>query len=204
VARDPQLRLGVVAAVDRLARRIRRLERLAVELQELATDLTEELAIVLRTLRADASGRLDAAIEVGILRKAQARRRAELRSADAGAAKMEMRLNRAGAALVRIDEGQWFRLSRADARLLHVLARAAAAEDAFPAWLTYDELAEKLGRKTGVAPTRRAVVESVYRLRRALESADLNPYLLKVDRKAGRLRFLLKSDLGDAPAHGPH
>lgn len=181
-------------AIDRLARRVRRLGRLAGELQELATDLATELAIVRRTLAADASGRLSAAVECGLLRAAHARQQDTLRAAAAGAKTLETRPLRNGAAMVRIDEGAWFKLSRRDAGLLHVLAHAGTPDaDGFPAWQTYDQVGEELGRKAGVRLTHRALVESVYRVRRALKSADLNPYLLQVDRTLGRLRFLLRS-----------
>ena len=190
-------------AVDRLARRVKRLARLAAELQEVAVDVATELAIVRRAIADDAKGRLEAAVEVALLRAAQARHKANLQAASVGASKMEMRLNRNGAAMVRVDEGEWFRLSRGDARLLRVLSNGSSTDpDGFPSWQTYEQLAEELGRKAGVRPTRRALVESVYRVRRALKAADLNPYLLKVDHQAGRLRFLLRSGLRGALAYG--
>lgn len=195
----------MAAAVDRLTRRVRRLERLAVELQELATDVADELAIVRRTLRADASGRLEAAVECGLLRAKDARQRETLRAAAAGARTLETRPLRNGASMVRIDEGKWFRLSRGDARLLRVLTHGSPVDpDGFPSWQTYEQLADELGRKAGVRPTRRALVESVYRIRRELKAVDLNQYLLKVDRKAGRLRFLLRSGLRVVSGHGHH
>jgi hypothetical protein len=195
---------GMAAAVDRLSHRVRRLERLAVELQGLATDLAEDLAIIRRVLRADASGRLEAAVEVGILRAREVRRRAALRAAATGARTLETRPLGNGSSMVRIDGGEWFRLSKGDARLLHLLAHSPLDEDGFPAWQTYEQLAEELGRKAGTRPTHRALVESVYRIRRALKSVDLNEYLLMVDRRAGRLRFLLCPGSRVASAYGGH
>jgi hypothetical protein len=184
-------------AVDRLVGRVKRLGRLAGELQELAVDLETELAIVRRTLAADGSGRFSAAVECGLLRAAQLRQQDALRAAATGARTIETRPLSNGAALVRIDESEWFKLSRADARLLHVLTHVGGWEaDGFPSWLTYEQVGEELGRKAGVRPTHRALVESVYRVRRALKAVDLNPYLLSVDRGAGRLRFLLRSRRG--------
>lgn len=193
----------MATAVDRLAQRVKRLTRLAVELQELAVDVATDLAILRRTIADDASGRLDAAVEVALLRAARVQHQAALRAASVGASTMEMRLHRNGAAMVRIDEGKWFRLSKGDARLLRVLTHGSAlAPDGFPNWQTYGQLADELARKAGVRPTHRALVESVYRVRRALKAADLNPYLLAVDRKAGRLRFLLRSGQHGAVARG--
>lgn len=180
-------------AIDRLARRLRRLVRLSVALQELAVDVSMELAIIRRTLAADASGRLEAVVECALLRAAHARRQGEIRAAVAGAGKLELRWQRTGAALVRIDEGQWFRLARGDARLLSVLTGGAEEPDGFPAWQSYKQLAEHLRRQNGVSPTRGAIKESVHRIRRALKAADLNPFLLQVDRRQGGLRFLLRA-----------
>ncbi len=179
-------------AVDRLAQRVKRLGRLAVEMQELAVDLGDELAIIRRTLAADASGRLSAAVECGLLRAEQARNVEVMRSAAVGARTFELKPLRRGAAMVRIDEGVWFKLGCRDTGLLLVLTRTAPEPDGLPGWRTYEELADELGRKSGVPPTRRAVTESVYRIRRALKAADLNPYLLFPDPTTGRVRFLLR------------
>jgi hypothetical protein len=162
-----------------------------MELQDLAVDVAMELTIVQRVLSADASGRFEASVECAVLRAAEARRREALRSAAVGARKLEMRAGRNGASLVRIDEGAWFRLSRADARLLALLTDGGQADDGWPAWQTYDQLGERIALKTGTSPSRRAVIESVYRIRKALKSADLNQYLLQVDPRMGRLRFRL-------------
>jgi hypothetical protein len=193
----------MATAIDRLTVRVRRLARLGAEVQDLAVDLATELTIVRKSIADDSTGRLDATIELALLRAADARRKATLRAASTGAWKMEMRFNGSGAALVRVDEGKWFRLARGDARLLSVLTRSNPVDaDGFPSWQTYAQLAEELGRKAGVLPTRRALVESVFRIRRALKGVDLNPYLLRVDRKLGRLKFLLRSGPHDAHGHG--
>ena len=190
-------------AVDRLERRIRRLGRLAGALQELAIDLAAELAIVRRTMAADASGRLETVVEYATLRATHARQRESLQNAAVGAWKMEMRMNKSGAAMVRIDEGKWFRLSRADARLLCILTSAAPVQaGGFPAWLTYEQIAERVEHKTGEEPTRKALIESVYRIRRALKSVDLNEFLLRVGRKPGRLQFLLRSAAASVNTNG--
>ena len=180
-------------AVDRLTRRVRRLERLASELQDLAVDLVAELTVIRRALAADASGRLNAAVEYAALRAADERRREERQAADVGAWKLETRAGRAGAMFVRIDEGKWFRLARGDARLLGILANAPQAGDGFPDWVTYDDIGSAIADKTGTRPTRRALVESVYRIRKGLKSADLNEYLVRVDPLGRRVRLLLRS-----------
>ncbi len=180
-------------ALNRLVKRVRRVSRMTADLLDAITDMEEELREVCRVASEDASGRLDAAVECGLLRVARNKRQAALRTAMVGASTLEMRAAAKGGAMVRIDEGRAFRLSRADARLLRALTNGGPPEkDGFPAWRTYDQLSEELKRTSGARPTRRAVVESVYRVRRALEASDFNPYLLKVDRKTGRLRFLLR------------
>jgi hypothetical protein len=180
-------------AVDRLSRRVRRLTRLALALQELAVDVSTELSVIRRTLDADASGRLQKVVECALLQAANARRLEVLRAAAAGARSLEFRPERNGGAMVRIDEGKWFHLSRADARLLRVVAAASADErDGFPAWQTYEQVVRQVERKGAAQPTRRSITESVYRIRQALRAADLNPYLVQVDGRSGRLRFLLR------------
>jgi hypothetical protein len=191
-------KVAMALAVVRLSQRVRRLMRLANELQDLAVDVATELAIVSRTLADDESGRLEMAVELALERARKARRSAALRAAGAGAWKVEWRHHPSGGALVRIDEGNWFRLARADARLLKVLAESAVGEDGLPAALSYDELAIIIARKTGMPQTRHALVESVYRIRRAFERADLNQHLLQSDRQSGRVRFMLR-----APVHQP-
>jgi hypothetical protein len=180
-------------ALTRLVKRVGRVSRATAHLLDAITDMEEELREVARAVAADSTGRLDAAVECGLLRVAKKHRQAVLRAAMAGAQTLEMREAAKGGAVVRIDEGRAFRLSCADARLLRALTNGGPPDkDGFPAWRTYDQLAGELRRPNGQLPTRRAVVESVYRVRRALEASDLNPYLLKVDRKTGRLRFLLR------------
>lgn len=138
---------------------------MGARLRDLSVDLATELAIVRRVLAEDATGRLDAAIELALRRAADASRRTERRAAATGASKLEIRPAHGGAALVRIDGSEWFRLTRGDARLLRVLTRASTLdEDGFPAWRTYEEVRDTLAEKTGSRPTQRAVIESVYRI----------------------------------------
>jgi hypothetical protein len=181
-------------ALNLLIKRVRRVSRTTTALLNAITDMEEELREVCRAVADESTGRLDAAIQCGVLRIARNRREAALRAATTGARTLEMRPAPRDGAFVRIDEGRPFRLSRGDARLLRVLTHGAAPTyDGLPPWRTYDQLGDALKRPTGERPTQRALVESVYRVRRALVAADLNPYLLKVDRRAGRLRFLLRS-----------
>jgi hypothetical protein len=183
----------MATAIDRLGRRVGRLARMAVDLQSLAVDLSTELAVMRRVLEDHASGRVDVVAELALRRAADARRRADKRAAATGASKLEMRLSRAGRAMVRIDGSEWIRLTRGDGRLLHILAETPAGADGFPHWRTYDEIQSTIARKTGSRPTRRAVIESVYRVRRAMKGSDVNEYLLQVDRGSGRLRVLVRA-----------
>ena len=178
--------------VQRLLSRIRRLKRLAAELQDLAVDLSEELAIVRHVLSEDAAGRLEAAIECAVLRAAEKKRNELLRAAGAGIQKIDVRPGKRGGTLVRIDEGSWFPLTKVDGRLLGILMRATRGVDGFPGWLTYDEIGALVAQKAGAAPTHRAIVEAVYRIRRAFKSVDVNKYAISVDQKGGRVRLLMR------------
>lgn len=182
---------GMAMAIDRLGRRVGRLARMAGELQSLAAEITTELGLLRRVLADHANGRLDVAAELALRRAADARRRAERRAAATGASRLEIRASRSGRAVVRIDGSDWIRVTRGDARLLHVLAKAPADADGFPRWQTYDDVRDAVAEKTGSRPTRHALTESVYRIRRALRAADVNEFLLRVDRRSG-LRVLVR------------
>ena len=180
-------------AIDRLGRRVARLARMAAELQSLADEITTELGLLRRVLADDANGHLDVAAELALRRAADARRRAERRAAASGASRLEIRVSRSGRAVVRIDGSEWIRMTRGDARLLHMLAKAPGNHaDGFPRWQTYDEVRDAIAAKAGSRPTRHALTESVYRIRRALRAADVNEFLLQVDRRCG-LRVLVRS-----------
>jgi hypothetical protein len=186
-----EFRMGPV--IDRLTRNLRRLARRASELQNAAVDIESELAVFQRILMADHSGRLEAAINYAAARGREARLKEQLRTAAVGASKVETRPRANGALLVRIDEGQWFRLARRDAAVFMLLAQAPAASDGFPGWKSYEDISDYIAQKTGSRPTRRALIESVFRIRKTLKEADLNQFLLRVEAKPGRLRFLLRS-----------
>jgi hypothetical protein len=145
---------------------------------------------------ADHSGRLEAAINYAAARGREARLKEQLRTAAVGASKVETRPRANGALLVRIDEGQWFRLARRDAAVFMWLAQAPAASDGFPGWKSYEDISDYIAQKTGSRPTRRALIESVFRIRKTLKEADLNQFLLRVEAKPGRLRFLLRAPVG--------
>jgi hypothetical protein len=172
------------------------LGRRAASLAGDVTELVEDVKVVRQMLRDDPSGRLAAAVELALLRAREERRRRRERAAAAGASTLETKPGRAGAMFVRIDGSEWFRLSRGDARLLLILAKASPGADGFPGSLSYEELADAVVFKGGRRPTRRAIVEASYRVRRALDAVDLNRQLLKCDRKAGRVRFLLRAGSG--------
>lgn len=184
---------------ERLLRRVRRLRRLAADLEACATDTAVDLEIVRRAMAADASGRLVGSVDRALMRAAVGRYREALEAAAAGLRTMEVRPQRAGSAMVRLDGAAWVRLSCGDARLLQVLAAAMPPEpDGCSGWRTYEEVAAALTAQRGTAPTRRALVESVYRIRRALKLADINPFTLRVDRRGGRLRLLLRVEAATA------
>lgn len=179
--------------IDRLARDIRRFRRRVSELQDVAVDIESELAVFRRVLMDDASGRLEAAMNHAAARNREARLKEQLRMAAVGASKVETRPLRANdAVMVRVDEGRWFRLSRGDARVFLLLVHALPADDGFPGWKTYDEIRDYIEQKTGSRPTKRAIVQTVFRIRKALKETDLNQYLLRVEARPGRLRFLLR------------
>jgi hypothetical protein len=188
-----------------LLRRINRLGRLGADVQNLSIDLKSELAVVQHVLRADETGRLNAAIEYAALRARESQLKEQLKTSAVGASTLDARPASNGAVMFRIDEGQWFRLSRGDARILALLVRKPLSPDGFPGWMSYDELRDQIAAKKGTRPTKRAVIESVFRIRKALKDADHNQYLLRVDAKGGRLRFLLRASSrdGSGPAQMP-
>jgi hypothetical protein len=195
----------VSPVIARLLRRINRLGQLGEDVQNLTVDLKSELAVVQRVLRADATGSLAAAIEIAAAHARETQLKEQLRTSVVGASSLDSRPSSKGAVMVRIDEGQWFRLARGDARILALLVRQPVAEDGFPGWMSYDELRDQIAQIKGSRPTKRAVIESVFRIRRALKDADLNQYILRVDAKGGRLRFLLRASSRDGagPVHLP-
>ena len=176
--------------VDALARRVQQLSRAASNLRDLAVDLSTEIAIIRRVLADDRSGRLDVAVDLALHKAADARRREQKRAAATGASTLDMRPARGGAALVRVDGREWFRLTRSDARLLRLLVHAAQQKDGSGGWRSYDQVMDAIEEKAGARPTRRAVTESVHRIRRALKSVDVNEFVLQTD--DGRLRLLLR------------
>lgn len=179
-------------ALKQLTLRVRRLTERAAALLNDLTDVNEELREVCRAIEQDVTGKFDALVELALARAANAKRRSTLRAATTGAQTLEMRPAPKGAAVVRIDGGESFRLSRGDARLLKMLAQAPVERDGFPGWLSYEDIMDRVLQKTGTSPTRRAIVEAVYRVRKALKAADTNEFLVQVDRRRGRLRFLLR------------
>lgn len=183
---------GMGTAVKRLILRVRRLTQRAAALLNDLTDVNEELGDVCRAIEQDASGRIDTAVELALARAAEAKRREALRAATTGARTLEMRPAPKGAAVVRIDGGEPFHLSRGDARLLKLLAQAPVERDGFPGWLSYEDIMDRVQQKTGTSPTRHAIVEAVHRVRKALKAADNNEFLVQVDRRRGRMRFLLR------------
>ena len=182
--------------IERLARLLKRLCRHLSQAEELADAMAFELQAVKRALEADASGRLSAVADEAVRHARPTkvhRHAASLRVAAEDGARLDFRTRARGDAMVRVDDGKWFELPPTLARLLWVLAYGAAAgTDGFPAWQTFETVADQLARKAGRKPTRRAITQAVYRLRGVMAESAVNPFLLQVDRQRG-LRFLLAS-----------
>jgi len=91
-------------------------------------------------------------------------------------------------AVVAFD-GLTARLPRGLADVIAILAAEASCEiDGFPGWLDYDSLGVKLGA-SGPRLNRHAVANRLYRLRKALAAAGLNPNLVETDRAAAAVRL---------------
>jgi hypothetical protein len=184
-----------VAEVLRLARHMRGLRVRLSRMEEDAARVASALAAIARAMAGDASGRLASIVEATCrdAREAQRKRRkAQRAAARDGVSTMEVQPRARGAALVRIGDGQWMKLAPLLATLLAVLASGARpADSGFPAWQAKDAVLDQLARKRGRRPTRRALTEAVYRLRRLMDASGVNPFLLQVDARRG-LRLRLK------------
>jgi hypothetical protein len=182
------------------------LEALLREVRQASTALTRaqdrleavrlDLAELRRVLVADAGERtvgiaVRALRDARMIRTRRVREAAAREAAAAEGARLEMQPLPKGGAMVKVGDSRWIKLPARPAHILTVLASSDACADRYPSWLPMDEVADRIGRKTGRSPTRRAIVQAVFRLRTMLGAAGVNPYLLQGDRKRG-LRFLLR------------
>ena len=186
-----------IAAIDRLARLLRSLQRDIARAEERADEVAFEILALQRSVRADATGRL-ATIADDALRLAQEARRRRRRvlairnAAACGVRTVEIRAIARGGSAVRFDGGKSVELPRTVANLLRVLVYAAApGTDGFLEWQSFDTVRAHLGKKTGAKPSHHAVTQVVYRLRQLLTDGGVNPYLLQVNRRRG-LRLLVR------------
>lgn len=113
--------------------------------------------------------------------------------AEAGASSLEIRTRPDGMATVRIDGGKQFTLPPALADLITALSiDNGKADDAFVGWKSIKEVAEYLTKQTGRPVGKRAITQSLYRLRKELfDRGGVNPYLVQTNRRRG-MRFALR------------
>jgi hypothetical protein len=114
--------------------------------------------------------------------------------AKAGALVMAISGNVDGSAEVRVNDGTSFRLQAKPAALLRIIAAPGgrATGDSLVGWRSYAEVAAALSKETGRVTTRRNVVHTIYRLRKAFRLAGQNWFLIQTDRR-GNVRFALRS-----------
>jgi hypothetical protein len=113
------------------------------------------------------------------------------RLAESGATRLEVVRRSTGDADVRIDEGQWFVLPRALTALLTALARETGDGEGLVGWKEKGELADLLAKELGERPSRGALDQLIWRLRKALRTAGVNPFLVQTCRHQGA-RFALR------------
>ena len=194
-AQQPAAR-GVVA-IDRLVRRFRRLMEHLCHAEELAESIAFDIVALRRAIAAEASGRLAATAREALGQASTMRRRQRgddaLRLAAAeGIRTLDLRTRAGGGAVVRVGDGKWFALTPVLTGMLWALTYGAPpGADGFPSWQKVDQVIGQIAKKQARAPSRRAITQAVFRLRRVMASNGANPYLVQVDRQHG-LRFLLK------------
>jgi hypothetical protein len=113
------------------------------------------------------------------------------RLAESGANRLEVVRRSTGDADVRIDEGEWFVLPRALTALLTALARDTGDGEGLVGWKEKGELADLLAKELGERPSRGALDQLIWRLRKALRTAGVNPFLVQTCRHQGG-RFALR------------
>jgi hypothetical protein len=113
--------------------------------------------------------------------------------AESGASALEIKMRPDGMADVRIDGGKRFTLPPVLADLMTALAiDNGQCDDAFVGWKTTKEIADYLTKQAGKPVTKRAITQSVYRLRKELfDRGGVNPYLVQTNRRRG-MRFALR------------
>jgi len=113
------------------------------------------------------------------------------RLAESGVSRLEVVRRSTGDADVRIDGGQQFVLPRALTALLTALARDTGDGKGLVGWKEKGEIADLLAKELGERPSRGALDQLIWRLRKALRSAGVNPFLIQTCRHQGA-RFALR------------
>jgi len=113
------------------------------------------------------------------------------RLAESGVSRLEVVRRSTGDADVRIDGGQQFVLPRALTALLTALARDTGGGKGLVGWKGKGEIADLLAKELGERPSRGALDQLIWRLRKALRSAGVNPFLIQTCRHQGA-RFALR------------
>jgi hypothetical protein len=119
--------------------------------------------------------------------------------AESGTSSIEIKSRPDGMADIRIDGGKWFTLPPMLADLLAALSMDNGfSEDAFVAWKPVWEIAEYLNKQSGKRVSKRAITQSIYRLRKELfDRGGVNPYLVQTNRRRG-VRFALRRKIAPA------
>jgi hypothetical protein len=113
------------------------------------------------------------------------------RLAESGVSRLEVVRRSTGDADVRIDGGQRFVLPRSLTALLAALARDTGDGKGLVGWKEKGELADLLAKELGERPSRGALDQLIWRLRKTLRSAGVNPFLVQTCRHQGA-RFALR------------
>jgi hypothetical protein len=102
---------------------------------------------------------------------------------------------------VRIDGSEPMKLARALANLLDALARERSSSDHIVGWKAIDEVVAELSAREGKAVGRHAVINRVWRLRRALIRAGLSPGFVQSHPDRG-VRFAVRRTTSLADSSG--
>jgi DNA-binding winged helix-turn-helix (wHTH) protein len=188
----------VISLLHALQRRHKLLLGRISRAEELAGAIELDIEQLLGQVEAGTLAPADVNGAVNGTRKSQEVKHA-LRQTAPGAFSVELHSRADGSVVVCIDDGKEFTLPATLADLLAILCEdSARSPDEFIGWKSIDDVVNLLKEKTGRRPTKRAVTQSVYRLRQELLKVGVNPYLVQTNRRSG-LRFALrrKSELVD-------
>lgn len=113
--------------------------------------------------------------------------------AESGVSSLEIKPRPDGMADIRIDGGKRFTLSPTLADLMTALSiDNGLSDDSLVGWKPVKEIAEYLSTQSGRPVSKRAITQSVYRLRKELfDRGGVNPYLVQTNRRRG-IRLALR------------